>query len=648
MSNTPRKVLVLGIDSPVASRVYKWARAGHLPTIARLIDEGVYCNNCLVPFPTITPPNWTTIATGACAGTHGITDMTHHDPGTRLDRVYYPWDSSYNHAETIWEAAEKIGKKSIVFNWPCTWPPKMKDGYQIAGYGLGVNDFKRGLLRAEFGKQLLAYEMLLSTEPYPDSCDIILGKARGWNGVEHSADAMEAAVELSLPKPMVPMKPVTWHLLVDRSGDSGYDTVLVASSKTKAGVYCRLRQGEWSGNIEDVFETAEGPRQARFRMKLLELSPTADNLRIYLPGLFATSGWGYPESIEKEIVSERGLPCPSLGYRAWLGEWIDPQTWVEATALEHTFMVDATKYLFSKPWDMFFIHIHTPDMFYHAASADVELLVAADKDSVPMMQDLDLRLHQSVDRALGEIIEAAGDDALVVVVSDHGCKAKANQFNVNDVLERAGLTVFEPDEGPRAPVFREDMLTRKVDYSRTKALGVRFVHIYINLKGRDPDGIVEPEDYVSVQDEIIKALHEYVDPKTGLKPISLALRREDARLLGLFGNTVSDVVYAVDPRFASEHGYHLPTARFGSGDLRGLLIISGPGVKKGEILERNVSLMDVVPTICYLADLPVPAQCEGAVIYQSLEDPNAKSKEVQLLQRLVERQKRLLSHPPVC
>ena len=58
-----------------------------------------------------------------------------------------------------------------------------------------------------------------------------------------------------------------------------------------------------------------------------------------------------------------------------------------------------------------------------------------------------------------------------------------------------------------------------VDWSRTRAYGQRSVHVYVNTKGRDPEGIVEPgREYDAVREGVLKALHEYVDPATGLKP----------------------------------------------------------------------------------------------------------------------------------
>jgi predicted AlkP superfamily phosphohydrolase/phosphomutase len=233
----------------------------------------------------------------------------------------------------------------------------------------------------------------------------------------------------------------------------------------------------------------------------------------------------------------------------------------------------------------------------------------------------------------------ADDKTLVVVVSDHGAKAKMADFNVNQILAGAGLLTYLPAEEGTA---------RRVDWSRTRAFGQRTVHIYVNTKGRDPEGIVEPgKEYEQVREEVIKALHEYVDPTTGLKPIVLALTREDARILGHCDERSGDIIYAVDPRFYKEHGPHLPTAQVGTGDLRSLFIMVGPGVKKGVTLERTVWLTDIVPTVCHLAELPIPRHCEGAIVYQALEDPDAQVRELQSLRRNVERLKRMVERPPM-
>jgi arylsulfatase A-like enzyme len=62
-----------------------------------------------------------------------------------------------------------------------------------------------------------------------------------------------------------------------------------------------------------------------------------------------------------------------------------------------------------------------------------------------------------------------------------------------------------------------------------------------------------------------------------------------------------------------------------------LLSFSGPGIKKGQRLERTCHLVDIVPTICYLMGLPLPAQAEGGVIYQVFKDPNFLPQELDKL-----------------
>ena len=68
MAKKPEKVVMIGLDCALPHLVEKHIEEGHLPAFKQLIDNGVIADNCLVPFPTITPPNWATLGTGAWAG----------------------------------------------------------------------------------------------------------------------------------------------------------------------------------------------------------------------------------------------------------------------------------------------------------------------------------------------------------------------------------------------------------------------------------------------------------------------------------------------------------------------------------------------------------------------------------------------------
>jgi len=80
----------------------------------------------------------------------------------------------------------------------------------------------------------------------------------------------------------------------------------------------------------------------------------------------------------------------------------------------------------------------------------------------------------------------------------------------------------------------------------------------------------------------------------------------------------------------------------------GFIALAGPGVKKGALLKRTVRLEDVVPTLCYLAELSVPAECEGSIVYQALEDPDIKIKELRTCRRNYERLKRSSGPSVMC
>jgi hypothetical protein len=176
----------------------------------------------------------------------------------------------------------------------------------------------------------------------------------------------------------------------------------------------------------------------------------------------------------------------------------------------------------------------------------------------------------------------------------------------------------------------EDFATA-ADMKNTKAVPLQTSYVYINLKGRDPDGIVDPADYEQVQRQIIDALYMYVDPETGKRPVALALSKQDARILGLWGEDCGDVVYGTYPEVGQGHGNILPTADFGVGTIRNVLIMSGPGIRKGLRMERTARLVDIVPTICYLLQWPIPETAEGAVLYQAFKDPNFASEEISKL-----------------
>ena len=142
MAKRPSRVAIIGFDAPIVKTVQGLIRAGQLPNLARLCRRGVWARHCLVPHPTITPPNWTSIVTGAWLGTHGITCFNVHTPGDPLDKIHQGFLTEEVQAEYLWNAAAREGKRAIVMNYPTTHGRSVRNGIRIAGAGLAVNEWR--------------------------------------------------------------------------------------------------------------------------------------------------------------------------------------------------------------------------------------------------------------------------------------------------------------------------------------------------------------------------------------------------------------------------------------------------------------------------------------------------------------------------
>jgi predicted AlkP superfamily phosphohydrolase/phosphomutase len=643
MSDSPKKVAVIGLDCALPHLIEKHIKEGHLPTFKKLIEGGAFAENCLVPYPTITPPNWASIATGAWPGTHGITDFHMHVPGTTPDtsNVVQAFSSERLQAEYIWDAADKAGKKCIVLNYPGSWPARMKNGIVVGGSGLTVTE-KRDGIPGMTGKVNLCYDHLITTGFYPRAIKGSFQPASGWTKLPpKEQEPLELEARLNFRGAIAEIAETSWYVLARQSSDNGYDTITLSPSKNFTDAFCTLSVGQWSEVMETRIKLQDNSeREAFFRCKLIELSADAENLRLYISAMWSHSGWCSSPEVCDELVSKEGAILPGGGVFPYAIDFFDLQTFVEVNEMYTQWLAGAAQTLLSKhEWDLFFMHAHSPDWAYHMILTSMYPELNKDEARRKEAWEAHLSIYKAQDQMLARILEACTDDTLVILVSDHGAVADGPVFDPYKILVPAGLSALQEKQETVIPTTKrgeglmEELRTMglRPDVKKSKCFPQRTIYIYINLKGRDPEGIVEPEDYTSVQQQIIDALYMYVDPATGKRPVSLALSKQDARILGLYGDRVGDVIYALYPWYSGQHGNILPAAEWGIGSLKGLLSFYGPGIKNGCRLTRTCNLIDVVPTICYLMDLPLPAQAEGAIIYQALEDPDSKSKHLSSL-----------------
>ena len=178
-------------------------------------------------------------------------------------------------------------------------------------------------------------------------------------------------------------------------------------------------------------------------------------------------------------------------------------------------------------------------------------------------------------------------------------------------MQELGFTVLQKDENGND--------IKAVDWTKTKAVANRGCHIYLNLKGRNATGIVEPEDKWEVEEEIMTALYGYKRPVTGKRVIALALRNKDAVLLGLGGPESGDIVYWTAEGYNYDHTDALSTT-YGINDTScsPIFIAAGVGIKENFETDRYIRETDLAPTMALLGGVRMPHECEGAPAYQIL------------------------------
>jgi predicted AlkP superfamily phosphohydrolase/phosphomutase len=317
----------------------------------------------------------------------------------------------------------------------------------------------------------------------------------------------------------------------------------------------------------------------------------------------------------------------------------------------------------SKPWDVFMTVFFDTDRFLHQLWHYMETdhpWRDGDEDRSSVVRDY---FHQ-VDNSIGRLLEHADDDTQVIVLSDHGM-GRANNFIVlNNWLLDTGLLQLKRDLWTRFKqlMFRSGFTLRNVhqvadqlglarqaeyvagyfvdhllkiaflsfldvDWSRSKAYsyGRHLGSVYINLKGREPQGIVEPgAEYEAVRDEIEELAYGFCDPRTGRKLIGQVLRREEI-YSGRFTEQAPDLI--LRPKEPSDiffgladfgHRETVSTVYRYSGMHRdyGMLIMNGPGVRQGGEIEGAV-IQDIAPTVLHTMDVPVPADMDGRVLVEA-------------------------------
>jgi predicted AlkP superfamily phosphohydrolase/phosphomutase len=249
-----------------------------------------------------------------------------------------------------------------------------------------------------------------------------------------------------------------------------------------------------------------------------------------------------------------------------------------------------------------------------------------------------------MDEMIGDCVAWAGEDGFIVTMSDHGFGPKDKTVNVNLALREWGLLslggagAVTKSAGVRKVARRAKKVLPKsvwkrakgvaqstIDWSKTRAFASPIPQqgIYINLVGREPNGIVSESDYDSVRDEVIERLSSLVDPDDGNPVVDRVYKREEVvngpeaqwapdlfPVCRAYSYEMSDGLYSpgvLDDYRNLPRGFHQMDGIFG---------VAGPGIPPQSGLEGH--LYDIMPTALYLADLKIPEGLDGKVLSHAL------------------------------
>ncbi|MBM3499445.1 MAG: alkaline phosphatase family protein, partial [Armatimonadetes bacterium] len=272
------RAVVLGLDAMVPNVVERLLAEGELPHLRRLLEEG--CFTRLRPvIPPQTPTNWTTLATGATPGGHGVVQWGSHRPGEPVWE--YHREEAFNaglcRAEYLWEAAARAGKRSVVMNY-AGYPPTTDAACFI----------DRLFQPSRSYYDLAPATVYHNCREWATTDPLLLGPAAGWANLPIGG-RLPLAGRLPVAPSTGGQGPV-YHVLVWSLGDD-YDNVSLFATQDAGEPFCHLTEGEWSPWLRAPFRTPDqGECEGAFRLKLVELARNGSRVRLFRTDAFPTDG----------------------------------------------------------------------------------------------------------------------------------------------------------------------------------------------------------------------------------------------------------------------------------------------------------------------------------------------------------------------
>jgi predicted AlkP superfamily phosphohydrolase/phosphomutase len=618
--SSPRftRVVVIGLDGLEPSIAEPMLHAGELPNLARIAAQGGY-SRVQTTCPAQTPVAWSTFATGVNPGAHGIFDFVRRNPATYLPELglnRYEQKNAFvpprvvnlRRGKALWEVLAADGVASICLRCPCTFPPDATRGRMLAG--LGVPDLRGGFGTATFYTATAGAASQEGEQVIPIPSD------------------SDKPVTTYLPGPLDPKTraPHRREMTIEPKPASRQAVIRVQGSTEPL----TIEEKQWSPWLQVRFKVGMFQSVAgTIRFYLARLSPT---IELYAsPINFDPKEPIFPISFPAEYAGELADEI-GLYYTAGMAEdhsGLNNGRFSEAAFLEQCstlwqeremmMLVELERFREG----FFYCLYDTPDrvqhMFWRFREADHP--ANRGREPHPEYRHVIEEHYRRADATVGKAMGHADDRTLLIVLSDHGFNSFQRGVNLNTWLHGQGLLALK--NGTRPGPDAADLL-QSVDWGNTKAYATGLTGIYLNVKGRERDGIVPADEVDKLKGAIAAGLTGLADPARGRVAINGVMPRESV-YRGPYVEEAPDLLVNFAPPYRTSWSTALggmpgdefeDNTRCWSGDH-----IFDPSLAPGVLwmnqpFRPGASLLDLAPTILQSLGSKATPEMEGASLLQ--------------------------------
>ncbi len=502
---TARKVIILGFDGMDPLLVEEMMGANQLPNFDRLRQAGGY-RRLGTSIPPQTPVAFANFIIGANPGQHGIYDFIHRDParpnipmfsaaGTsrgagywevgehKLQMAFWPFGHEppqpilYRHGVPFWDYLDQAGIATWIYEMPSNYPPKAGSGHRHRAIaGMGTPD-----MLGTYG----TFQHFSNNGPSSPH-----NEGGGYRvGIQFKNDRAETKLigppNTFLKRP----RPTSIPFVIYR------DCQAEAAMIEIQGQRILLKQGQWSEwtRVRFTFTlpsfVPDHHTTGICRFYLQEVTPT---FRLYVtPINIDPTNPAQPVSQPPQFVEQ---VADKIGLFYTTGFQEDHKALSNGVFTDEEYAAQADLVMEERLKLLRFAFEHFRDgvLFFYFACTDLlpHMYLWGKPDPHPTRSSEEAErwhehvknLYRRMDAVVGEVLERYENEALVMVMSDHGMAPFKRQFN---------LCTWLRENGYIAPDDCHSLLT-EVDWSRTRAYGLGLNGLYLNLRNREQYGIVEP------------------------------------------------------------------------------------------------------------------------------------------------------------